>query len=84
MPYTFYAYNTTPPPDIAKLQWHGAMWWVLIEKTSGDALLRVRTVESGDGKEAYRRRRNWYGKQTDMGLAELRQRVIRPVQAKRE
>ena len=34
--------------------------------------------------EAYRRLHNWYGKQTDIGLAELRQRVIRPVQAKRE
>ena len=55
---------------------------VLIEKTSGEALLRVRTVESRNGTEAYRRLHNWYGKQTDMGLAELRQRAIRPVQAK--
>ena len=57
---------------------------VLIEKTSGEALLRVRTVESRNGTEAYRRLHNWYGKQTDMGLAELRQRVIRPAQASRE
>jgi hypothetical protein len=34
--------------------------------------------------EAYRRIHQWFGKQTDMGLAELRQRVIRQNQAKRE
>jgi len=65
-------------------EWCQDMWWVLVEKTTGEALLRVRTVENGNGMEAYRRLHNWYGKQTDMGLAELRQRVIRPVQAKRE
>jgi hypothetical protein len=64
--------------------WNQDMWWVLIEKTSGQGLLRVRTVDSGNRTEAYRRLHNWYGKQTDMGLAELRQRVVRPVQAKRE
>ena len=37
-----------------------------------------------DGMEACRRLHNWYGKQTDMGLAELRQQVIRPVQANQE
>jgi hypothetical protein len=55
-----------------------------VEKTTGEALLRVRTVENGNGMEAYKRLHTWYGKKTDMGLAELRQRVIRPVQAKRE
>ena len=52
--------------------------------TTEEALLRVREVETGNGMEAYRRLHNWYRKQTDMGLAELRQRVIRPVQAKLE
>ena len=61
--------------------WNQDMWWVLIEKSSGGALLRARTVESGNGMDAYLRVHNWYGKQTDMGLAELRQRAIRPVQA---
>ena len=64
--------------------WNQYMWWVLIEKTSGEALLRVRTVESENGMEAYRRLHNWYGKQTEMGLAEFRQRAIRPAQANRE
>ena len=50
------------------------MWWVLIEKTTGEALLRVKGVEQGQGMEAYKRLHQWFGKQTDMGLAELRQR----------
>ena len=65
-------------------EWCQGMWWVLLAKTTGEALLRVRTVETGNGMEAYRRLHKWYGKQTVMGLAELRQRVIRPVQARRE
>ena len=65
-------------------EWCQDMWWVLIEQTIGEALLRVRTVDTGNGMEAYRRLHNWYGKQTDMGLAELWQREIRPVQARRE
>ena len=64
--------------------WNKDMWWVPVENTSGNALLMVLTVENGNAMEAYRRLHNWYGKQTDMGLAELRQRVLRPVQAKRE
>ena len=64
--------------------WNQDMRWVRFEKTTGEALLRVRTVESGNGMDACRRLHNWYGKQTDMGLAELRQRAIRPVQAQRE
>ena len=65
-------------------EWNQDMWWVLIEKTTGEALLRVKGVEQGQGMEAYKRLHQWFGKQTDMGLAELRQRVIRPNQAKRE
>ena len=60
------------------------LWRVLIEKTTGDALLKVKGVEQGQGMEAYRRLHRWYGKQTDMGLAEFRQRVLRPTQAKNE
>ena len=46
--------------------------------------MRVRTVESGNGMEARVRFHNWYGQHTDMGLVELRQRVIMPVPAKME
>ena len=38
----------------------------------------------GNGMEAFRRFHRWYGKQTDLGLAELRQKVLRPMQDKRE
>ena len=65
-------------------EWNEDTWWVLSEKTTGEALLRVKGVEQGQGMEAYRRLHQWFGKQADMGLAELRQRVIRPNQAKRE
>jgi hypothetical protein len=65
-------------------EWNQDMWWVLIEKTTGEALLRVKGVEQGQGMEAYKRLHQWFGKQTDFGLAELRQRVIRPNQANRE
>ena len=64
--------------------WHQDMWWVRVEKTTGETLLRVKGVEQGQGMEAYRRLHQWFGEQTDMGLAELSQRVIRPNQAKRE
>ena len=41
--------------------WNQDTLWVLIEKKSGEALLRARTAESGNGMEAYRRLHNWYG-----------------------
>ena len=64
--------------------WSQDLWWVLVEKTTGDALLRVKQVTTSNGMEAFRRLHRWYGKQTDLGLAELRQSVLRPMQAKRE
>ena len=30
-------------------EWKQDMWWVLVEKTTGDALLRVKGVEQGQG-----------------------------------
>ena len=38
----------------------------------------------GNRMEACRRLHRWYGQQTDLGVAELRQKVLRPMQAKRE
>ena len=64
--------------------WSQDLWWVLIEKATGDALLRVKGVAMGNGMEAFRRLHRWYGKWTDLGLVELRQQVLRPMQAKRE
>ena len=32
-------------------EWNQDMWWVLIEKTTGEALLRVKGVEQGQGME---------------------------------
>ena len=64
-------------------EWNQDLWWVLVEKTTGDALLRVRGVVMGHGIEAYRRLHRWYGEQTDLRLAEFRQRVLRPMQAKK-
>ena len=59
----------------------GGLWWTT---TTGEALLRVKRVKQGQGMEAFRRLHQWFGQQTDMGLAELRLQVIRPAQAKRE
>ena len=53
------------------------------EKTTGEALLQVKGVDQGQGMQAHRRLHQWYGKTTDMGLVELRQRVLRPTQAKK-
>ena len=64
--------------------WNPDLGWVLIEKTIGDALLRDIGVVMGNGMEACRRLHRWYGKQTDLGLAELRQPVMSPTQARRE
>ena len=64
--------------------WSHDLWRVSIEKTTGDALLRVKGVAMGNGMKAFRRLRRWYGEQTDLGLAELLQKVLRPMQAKRE
>ena len=64
--------------------WSQDLWWVLVEKTAGGALLRVKGVTMGNGMEAFRRLHRWFGKQRDLGLAELRQKVLRPMQAKRE
>ena len=64
--------------------WNQDLWWVLDEKTTGDALSRVNGVETGSGMEAYRRLPRWCGKQTDVGVAEFRQMVSRPTQAMRE
>ena len=57
---------------------------VLFQKTNGKVLLRVRAVENGHGAEAYIILRNWYGKQLDIGLAEFRQQVIRPVHSQKQ
>ena len=66
------------------VNWNQDMWWILVDKTIGAALLRVKGVDQCQGMEARRRFHQWYGKQTYIGLAELRLRVIRPAQAKRE
>ena len=67
----------------ANCKWNQDTCWVLVENTTGEALLRVKGVQLGQGIEAYRRLHQWFGQQTDMGLAELRQRVIRPNPATR-
>ena len=64
--------------------WSQDLWWVLAEQTPGEVLLRVKGVEQGQAMEAYRRLHGWYGKQTDMGLAEVHQRALRPTRAKQE
>ena len=65
-------------------EWNQDTWWILVGKTTGEARLRVKEVEQGQGMEASRRLHQLFGKHMDMGLAELRQRVIRPSQARRE
>jgi hypothetical protein len=64
--------------------WSADLWWVLVEKTTGDALMRVQGVSMGNGMEADRRLHRFYGEHTDLGLVELRQRVLRPTQSRRE
>ena len=64
--------------------WNQDMWWVLADKATGEALLKVKGVAQGQGMESYRSLQIWYGNCTDMGLAVLRQNAIRPAQAKRE
>ena len=64
--------------------WSADLWWVLIEKTSGEALQRVKGTKRGEGMEAYRRLHQWYARQTTMTMQELRMKVMRPGQARNE
>ena len=57
---------------------------ILVEKHTGEALQRVKGTEPGHGLGAYGKLHMWYARQTTLTLQELRDTVMKPVQAKHE
>ncbi len=53
------------------------------DKTEGEARSKLKSVDSGDGLEAYRRIHVWFAMTTGLGLAERRIRVMMPLKAER-
>ena len=65
-------------------QWNSDLWWVLVGKTSSEALMRVKGTVQGEGVEAYRKLHQWCARHTTMTMQELRTKVMRPNPAKNE
>ena len=79
------ATDTTGQPfrlDLAEFS--NELYEVLIDKTEGDAIARVKAGTKGNGLDAYRRVHRWYTMTTELGLTELRTRVMHPKPPKRE
>ena len=60
------------------------LWWILVDKTTGEALQRIRGCPEGQGIEAYRRLHQWHAGRSAATLQELRDQVMRPKEAKTE
>ena len=54
---------------------------VLIDKTEGEARLRIKSAQSGQGLEAYRRLHQWFTMTSGLGLAERRHKIMLPTRA---
>ena len=60
------------------------MYYVLVEKTAGDAALRVNSGEPGEGMQAYQRLYLWFAGTTGLALTEKTRALIHPIAAKHE
>ena len=59
------------------------LYSLLVDKTEGEARERIKSVKSGDGLNAYRKLHTWFTLTSGLGVAERRQRVLMPNQAKK-
>ena len=60
------------------------LYYVLVEKTEGDAGLRVNSGETGDGLRAYMRLYLWFAGITGRALTEKASQPMAPTPAKHE
>ena len=60
------------------------LYYVLVEKTEGDAALRVNSGEPGQGIQAYMRVYLWFAGTTGMALSEKTRMLMHPKEAKHE
>jgi hypothetical protein len=60
------------------------MYCVLVDKTEGEAMIRVKSVEEGQGLLAYQRMYKWFSGTTGLALTERTKMVMSPVQPRRE
>ena len=61
-----------------------SMFYVLVEKTEGDAALRVNSGEPGQGMEAYMRVYLWFAGTTGLALTEKTRVLMHPTPVKHE
>ena len=52
---------------------------VLMDKTTGEAYLRVKSVEAGDGIEAFVKIYKWYMGTSGMGLQDKARQIMAPI-----
>ena len=60
------------------------MFYVLVEKTEGDAALRVNSGEPGEGMQAYQRLYLWFAGTTGLALTEKTRALMHPSPVKHE
>ena len=60
------------------------LYYVLVEKTEGEAALRVSSSEPGDGLESYQKVYLWFAGTTGLALAERTRMLMGPEPPKRE
>ena len=61
-----------------------SIFYVLVEKTDGDAALRVNSGEPGEGLEAYMRVYLWFAGTTGLALTEKTRILMHPTPVKHE
>ena len=61
-----------------------SLFYVLVEKTDGDAALRVNSGEPGEGLEAYMRVYLWFAGTTGLALTEKTRILMHPTPVKQE
>ena len=60
------------------------MCYVLVEKTEGEAALRVNSGEPGEGMQAYQRLYLWFAGTTELTLTEQTRALMHPTLVKHE
>ena len=60
------------------------LYYVLVEKTEGDAALRVNSGDPGDGIRAYMRVYLWFAGTTGLALTEKTRMLMQPTPVKHE
>ena len=74
----------TLPNGITWEQLEEMLYFILMDKTEGEAFQKVRAIHAGRGIEAYQKIYKWYSATTGMGLMERTKIVMNPTAPKRE